>query len=193
MKSESEFQALPRNQFRDYFQPSRVLLGIVPAPTKSGVNVITLCFNMHCAYRPTAMAFAVHNRSASFGLFQAADEFVLAVPGPKLVDAAILCGTRSMRQVDKIEELGLQLVPSGRVKTPGLRLAIANIELKKDRCIEVGDHLLVTGVVRRFGVNRSSSELPLLSIGSRTSGYTILRKSGIHRIAIINGEQANLS
>src|SRR5206468_3591431 len=53
--SKFNFTTLRRQQFRRYFQPSRVLLAVVPAPTKSGVNVITLCFNMYCSYKPSMM------------------------------------------------------------------------------------------------------------------------------------------
>lgn len=180
-----DFASLRRQQFRRYFQPSRVLLGIVPVPTRNRVNVITLCFDMHCSYQPPMMAIAVHDKSATFELMPAADEYVLAVPGPSLVDAAMYCGIHSMRDVDKVEHLGLELTNSAKVRVPGLLRAIANIEMRKAATLRVGDHMLVVGEVVRFAVNTEMRELPLLSIGPYTDGYAVLRKKGIHRLGVV--------
>lgn len=180
------FTDLRRQQFRTYFQPSRVLLGIVPAECKSGVNIITLCFSMYCSYKPPMMAVAIHNRSASYGLMQKAEHYVLSVPGVSLVDAAVYCGVESMRDVDKVESLKLELTSGTIVPVPGLRAAIANVEMTKVSTQRTGDHILVVGRVRRFGVNTALNEPPLLSIGPKTAGYKLLRKKGLHRIGIAN-------
>jgi flavin reductase (DIM6/NTAB) family NADH-FMN oxidoreductase RutF len=178
------FSPLRRQQFRAYFQPSRVLLGIVPAETKSGVNVITLCFSMYCSYKPPMMAVAVHNRSATYGLIQRSDSYVLSVPGIELVDTAMYCGTESMKDVDKVDHLKIELTEGVTVPVPGLKKAIANVEMTKVSTERTGDHILVVGRVARFGVNTDLEEPPLLSIGPNTVGYRLLRKKGIHRLAV---------
>jgi flavin reductase (DIM6/NTAB) family NADH-FMN oxidoreductase RutF len=183
--SKSEFASLRRQQFRQYFQPSRIVLGILPAPTKSGVNVITLCFEMYCSYKPPMMAVAIQNLNASYDLLERCTDYVLAVPGPSLLKETVFCGTKSMTEVDKVEELSLKLSVSENIGVPGLAAAIANIELTKQTCIKTGDHLLCVGLVRKFGVNRQSRELPLLSIGPDTAGYEVLAKEGIHRIGTV--------
>ena len=185
MTSQAQFTTLGRQQFRRYFQPSRIVLGILPAPTPSGVNVITLCFDMHCSYKPPKMAIAIQNIAASFDLANKAKEYVLAVPGPSLAEATVFCGVNSMHQVDKVSHLGLTLCPSETVSVPGLENAIANIELVKENCIDVGDHRIVIGRVLRFAVNRTRRELPLLSVGPDTAGYRVLSQKGIHRIAVV--------
>jgi flavin reductase (DIM6/NTAB) family NADH-FMN oxidoreductase RutF len=182
------FSSLRRQQFRKYFQPSRVLLGVIPAPTDSGVNVITLCFDMHCSYKPPMIAIAIQNVASSFELIQSAKEYVLAVPGEALVRETLFCGTCSLREVDKVQELGLRLIPSEAVSVPGLEDAIANLEMKKVREIKVGDHILVVGQVLRFSVNLQSRELPLLSIGPDTRGYRLSVKKGVHRIGTVSTE-----
>ena len=179
------FTSMRRQQFRRYFQPSRVLLGIFPAQVESGFNVITLCFSMYCSYRPPMMAVAINDRSCSYELLDSANEFVLSVPGPSLLDASMHCGIKSMREVDKVRALGLQLVPSETVSVPGLLKAIANVELRKTSTVNVGDHTLLVGEVLRFAVNAATSELPLLSVGPFTEGYRVLQKKGIHRLAVV--------
>lgn len=179
------FESLTRQQFRRYFQPSRIVLGIIPAPTRSGVNIITLSFNMHCSYKPPMMAVAIHKSSATYNLIPSISEFVFAVPGEKLVDVAMFCGTSSMRDNDKVEVLGLALTRQSNFIVPGIEEAIANIELRKVTNFKTGDHMLLIGEVLRFGVNEKCNQSPLLSIGPNESGFTLLRKKGIHRLGIV--------
>jgi flavin reductase (DIM6/NTAB) family NADH-FMN oxidoreductase RutF len=180
------FEGLSRQQFRRFFQPSRVVLAIMPAPTSSGVNITTLCFSMYCAYKPPMIAVAFHDRSASYQLMQDTDEYVLAVPGNRLAEAAMFCGTTSMREVDKVTAIGLELCESQFVDVPGLKRAIANVEMRSVTQIKTGDHLLVVGEVLRFGVNKRSTELPLVSFGPDERGYRLIAKKGIHRLGTVN-------
>jgi Conserved protein/domain typically associated with flavoprotein oxygenases, DIM6/NTAB family len=184
--TEPVFTTLKRQQFRAYFQPSRVLLGVVPASCESGVNIITLCFNMYCSYKPPMMAVSIHNRSATYGLIQQCDHYVLSVPGPDLVDASMFCGVESMKRVDKVKELALELVKSETIDVPGIKKAIANVEMTKVSAQVTGDHILLVGRVNRFGVNLERYEAPLLSIGPKTTGYRLLKRKGIHRLGVID-------
>ncbi len=192
MNSSSDFISLSRQQFRRYFQPSRLVLCVLPAPTASGVNVITVSFNMYCSYKPTMMAVAIQNINESWNLIRNAREFVLSVPGESMAREAMMTGFRTARDCDKVKELDLELCPSQSVKVPGLSKAIANIELSKVASIETGDHSVVVGKVLRFGVNRKSKERPLLSIGPDTRGYAVLEEKGIHRIAVVKRDKPDL-
>lgn len=177
--------SVSRNKFRYYFQPSRIVLGVVKAPVASGWNVITLCFVTHCSYKPRMIAVAIQDNAASQQYFREADEFVLAVPGPSLLHETVVCGTTSAKDMDKISELGLELMKSEQVATPSLKAAIANVELRLEQTIQTGDHNLIVGRVVRFAINPWVQELPLVSIGPRTSGYKLLEHHGQHRIATI--------
>ena len=174
-----------RQEFRRYFQPSRILLCVMPAPTGSGLNVITLSFSMYCSYKPPMLAVAIQDINASHEFIQKTSEYVLAVPGTSLLRETLFCGTNSARDVDKVHELQLKLIKSERVATPGLMQAIANIEMLKEHTIKVGDHILVVGKAVSFRVNVNQSELPLLSVGPATRGYRVLAQKGIHRIGTI--------
>src|SRR5437867_6824395 len=152
MGNTDTFEALSRQRFRNYFQPSRLVLGVLPARSPSGVNVITLCFDMYCSYKPPMMAVAIQKGSESYSLITTAEEWVLSVPGPSLLRETLFCGVTSMREVDKVKELKLELQPSAEVKIPGLLKAIANIELRRVQCVQTGDHILAIGRVLRFAV-----------------------------------------
>jgi flavin reductase (DIM6/NTAB) family NADH-FMN oxidoreductase RutF len=178
------FETLRRQQFRRHFQPSRIMIALVPAPTLSGVNPITLCFLMHCSYKPPMIAFAIHDVNWSCELFRAASECVLAVPGESLAAETLECGVRSGREVDKVDALGLRLCGSREIGVPGLADCVANVETEVVQVIATGDHLTVVSRVRRYGVNRHRHERTLLSVGPEHEGYGVLAGRGIHRIGV---------
>lgn len=185
MSNAPTFLPLRRQLFRRYFQPSRIVLGILPAPTPSGINVITLCFQMYCSYKPPMMAVAIQDVNKSYELARDLTEYVLAVPGPSLLEETLLCGTRSLRDMDKVATLKLDLMPSRSIAVPGLVKAIANVELVKETMVYTGDHVVIIGRVKKFGVNQEQKELPLLSVGPETLGYRVLARRGIHRIGTV--------
>jgi flavin reductase (DIM6/NTAB) family NADH-FMN oxidoreductase RutF len=178
------FNDVRRQQFRKHYQPTRILLGLVASQKSRSVNVITLCFSMSCSYKPSMMAIALHRKSLSSEMFEAATEFVLAVPGESLAEVALFCGLKSGRDVDKIAKCGLKLRSSKVINTPGLHNAIANIELVVQSRLQTGDHLTVVGEVRRYAVNSASVERNLLSVGPKHEGYRVLAAKGIHRIGV---------
>lgn len=184
--TENPFEGLPRQKFRRYFQPSRIVLGVLPSLSPSGVNIVTLCFNMYCSYRPPMMAISIQRINASYEMIVRAEEWVLSVPGPSLVRETVFCGTHSATKVDKVSELGLELCPSECIQVPGIRRAIANIELRRVALVETGDHVVAIGRVLKFGVRPACTELPLLSVGPDTRGYRVLARHGMHRIAIVD-------
>src|SRR5262245_53213055 len=108
-------------------------------------------------------------------------------PGEDMVREAMACGIDSIRDADKVKALGIELIESRTISVPGLRQAIANIELRKRSMMESGDHLIVCGEVSKFGVNVTAKPRPLLSIGPDTGGYRVLAEHGIHRIAVVDG------
>ena len=131
------------------------------------------------------LAVAIQDINASYELIQKTREYVLAVPGASMAEETLFCGTVSAREFDKARELDLDLLESEHVAVPGLKKAIANIEMVKEHSIKVGDHILVVGKAVNFRVNINQRDLPLLSVGPDTRGYTVLAEKGIHRIGTV--------
>ncbi len=176
-----------KQEFRRYYQPSRVLIGVLPASTRSGFNLITLCYNMWCSKKPVMMAVAIQSTNASYELAQRLNEYVLSVPGTGLANETLYCGTKSMRETDKLSDLKLKLSKSKAISVPSLSAAIGNMELVREAILCTGDHLILVGRVLCFNINPKNEDLPLLSVGPNTKGYKVLIHSGIHRIAIVDG------
>lgn len=182
--SKNTFQKASRQRFRHYFQPSRVIIGILPAATPSGFNPITLCFHMYCSYKPPMMAFAIQSGSLSHELVKKSSEVSLAVPGESLAEEALFCGVNSGRDIDKLSHLNLSLHESYTIAVPSLNEAIANVEASIVRLVETGDHITAIVEVKHFSVDATSVERPLLSVGPRTAGYRVLAHQGIHRLGV---------
>jgi flavin reductase (DIM6/NTAB) family NADH-FMN oxidoreductase RutF len=176
---------MSRNTFRAYFQPSRVALAVCPDPALDRPNIITLCFTMHCSYKPKMIAFAVHRRSYTSLLLENARDIVLAIPGERLAAAAMHCGTTSGRTTDKAKHLGLTWLASTHIATPGIAECIANVELELVQQVITGDHVSVFGNVRTYRVDTSKNERCLLSIGPQHEGYELLERRGMHRLGAV--------
>ena len=186
MRNKPLFTPQTRQQFRETFQPSRIVLGVFPDPSRPFPNLISLCFNMHCSYKPPMMAFAVWRHSYSFKLLETAAQAVLAVPGENLASEVVICGTRSGADCNKWAETKLTAINSEFVAVPSIRECVANVELSLVSRTDAGDHLLVVGEVLNFAVNTELLRRPLLSVGPREAGYKILARQGIHRIGVVS-------
>lgn len=179
-----KFERVRRQEFRKVFQPSRIVLGVFAGRLGSPPNLITLCFNTHCSYKPPMFSFSVWKGAYTYSILEEADSCVLAVPGERMAEAAMLCGTVSGREVDKVAASGLTLVRSEHVAVPGIGEAIANIELRLTQKVRTGDHLTAFGEVLKFGLNRGNRERNLVSVGPKDEAFEVLARKGIHRIAV---------
>jgi flavin reductase (DIM6/NTAB) family NADH-FMN oxidoreductase RutF len=181
---ESRFDQVRRQKFRDWFQPSRIIILSIFDGERGRFNLTTLCFSMHSAYKPPSIAFAVEKRHLSHFLLQQTKKFVLAIPGRDLADVALRCGLVSGREVDKAQIENVQL-ENGASKELGLiSHAIANIECELIWAKDSGDHTVFNSRVDRYLVSPHTLGPGLVSIGSVEAGYEVLRTSGVHRLAI---------
>lgn len=186
-------QEIKRNKFRNFYQPSKILLGVIPVNSLGKYNLIALCFTMTCSYEPPMIAVSFEKRNLSFDLMQVASNFVLSVPGESLAHETMSCGILSGRDVDKFEACNLATQSLVHSDVPGIRSAIANIELSVESRFITGDHLTVVGRVLGYHVNRDNIEKNLLAIGPNQCGYKLLVRKGIHRIAVVEGDNDNFT
>ncbi len=81
--------------------------------------------------KPTFVAYIRTSRE-SYRLANATDEFTINVPVDGRLDPKIfkVAGTQSLRHVNKVEELGLDLVDSNKVSVPGIAQVPLTLECK---------------------------------------------------------------
>jgi flavin reductase (DIM6/NTAB) family NADH-FMN oxidoreductase RutF len=178
------FVEVKRQKFRDWFQPSRIVILSVFDDERQRFNLTTLCFSMHSAYKPPSLAFAVEKRHLSYSLLMRTRLFVLAVPGRSMAVQALGCGIATGREIDKASTLEISL-DRGTFSGHGLLSdAIANMECELNWVQETGDHSVFNARVTRYLVSREPRGPGLLSIGADESGYEVLSGSGVHKLAV---------
>jgi flavin reductase (DIM6/NTAB) family NADH-FMN oxidoreductase RutF len=127
---------------------------IVLVKEKSGrVNPITVGWTMLTSHIPPMMAFSVGNKRYSLEILKEARDFVIAFPSEEQKEAALLFGTKSGRDTDKLNISELSTVPASIVDCVLLSDAVANFECSKERIIPTGDHMIVVGKILASHVN----------------------------------------
>ena len=109
------------------FKPKVVAL-VVSEGEERGPNLMTASWWMLAGYDPFRYLLAVSHKTLTYELIEESGEFVLAAPSVDLVDALILSGMVSGRDIDKIDHLGVETVPGQTVDVPLLANATGNIE-----------------------------------------------------------------
>lgn len=120
--------------------PAPVMLVSVGDKEGKERNIITVgMFNLF-SLKPPILGIAVMTSRQSYKLLEENDDFVINVPGKDMLEAVMVCGTKSGKKADKFVEAGLTAEPGKKVKSPKIKEALVNIECKKLESFEKGDH-----------------------------------------------------
>jgi flavin reductase (DIM6/NTAB) family NADH-FMN oxidoreductase RutF len=180
----NRFTTVKRQSFRIWFQPSRVVILSIFDDQRDRFNLTTLCFSMHSEYKPPSVAFSVEKRHLSHELLTRRGHFALGVPGRCLATAALSCGLKCGREVDKANVFGVRLEQGTLPSHMLVADAIANMECELAWFHDAGDHTVFNARVTRYLVCKDCIEPGLLSIGSDETGYEVLCVSGVHKLAV---------
>lgn len=179
------FNTVERKDFREIFQPSRVILAVVKDQENNRWNFFPVAFNMYCGYSPLTFCFAVHDINYSYKLLEVCTDFAISVPGENIVDATMESGLVSGESIDKFDKYKLTpLLNDEQTVCFGISECIANVYCKKIGFYKVSDHAIVVGQVERILRDYSNDQKNILSVSQKSDGYTILNHKGIHRLAV---------
>ena len=133
------------NIFKKQVWKPSVLTSPVPAvlvSCKSGetVNVFTVALTGSLNTQPPVTYISVRPERYSYGLIKESGEFVINLTTEELARAADFCGVRSGKNTDKIEKMGLQMMPSSKVDVPLIAQSPVNIECKVRQIMPLGSH-----------------------------------------------------
>ena len=129
-------------------------VAIVLAREKSGrVNPISIGWTMLTSHTPPMMAISVGCGRYSLDVIRAAGEFVIAFPSERQADEVLLFGTKSGRDMNKLDLSGTATVPATQVDCLLLDDAVANFECRLVGEYETGDHVIFVGEVLTAHVN----------------------------------------
>lgn len=110
-------------------------------------NIITLAWVGTVCSNPPLISISIRPSRYSHALISASKEFVINIPDEKMIEACDFCGTKSGRNMDKFEELGLTKEKGSIVNTPLIKECPINIECKVRQIIHLGTHDMFIGEV----------------------------------------------
>jgi len=156
--------------FKELFYPRQVVL--VTASANEKTNVTAVEWFAPAGEKPPMVSFALHNSSFTLDLIRVSMEFVVAVPGEKLKEAVVLCGSTSGKFIDKFVEAGLTQGRAKRVSAPLIAEAYSNLECRVACCMSAGDRIVVIGEVVEAHPPKDDRAEPLVysSDGKRLFG-----------------------
>ncbi len=147
--------------FHELFYPRQAVL--VAASSSEKTNITAVEWITPVSEKPPLLCLSLSSSSLTLELICTSMEFVVAIPGEKLKDAVLLCGTTSGKYIDKFEETKLTQVRAKRVSAPLVNEALANLECKVLSYNSEGDHTLIVGEVLEFHPVKEENEAePLL-------------------------------
>jgi len=152
--------------------PEQIVIAL--AKDRSGtVNPITLGWTMPTSHKPPMMAVSVGLTRYSLEVIRHAGEFVIAFPSELQAKETLLFGTKSGRDVDKIELSGIAVSPAQALDCLLIDDAVANFECRLAGELRTGDHVIFAGEVLKAHVNPDApGRLYTVSKGYRMSGIT---------------------
>jgi len=110
-------------------------------------NIITIAWCTPISKDPPLYGISLAPKRYSHGLIEKMKEFVVNFAPFELVDKVHFCGTHSGRNVDKVDETKLTLIPSEKVGVPLIKECFAHLECKLVKTLSLGDHTFFIGEV----------------------------------------------
>ncbi len=130
-------------------------LVIVTTAREGRVNAAPVQWNTPVNDAPPTVALALDADNFTRALIEETGEFVLNVPDERLLPAVRLWGARSGRTDDKVRAAGAALEPGERVAVPHLREALAYLECRRVKTVDLPGVSLVLGEVVGAGADLS--------------------------------------
>ncbi|UCH72031.1 MAG: flavin reductase family protein [Thermoplasmatales archaeon] len=143
------------NEFYHYAFPMQAVL-VTCVDEEKKTNVITIAWHTTISKDPPLYGISVAPSRYSHDLIRKSKEFVVNFTPYELVNKVHFCGTHSGRKTDKINELGLILIPSKKIKTPSIKECYAHFECKLHKTLPLGDHTLFVGEVLNIMIDKNA-------------------------------------
>ncbi|MBM7616217.1 creatininase family protein [Alkaliphilus hydrothermalis] len=132
---------------------SRYLVSPTPVAlitTRDGdkTNVATVGNYMILSKDPVLIGVPIAPKRHTFSLIQKNKEFVINIPHQGMEEVVKYCGSVSGKEINKVDELGLELEASKSITTNGLKDCIGRLECELYHEVTLGSHTLFVGEVK---------------------------------------------
>ena len=137
---------VPVSQAWERKYPEHVVM-VTTTSAEGKPNIITLGWAMPTSGQPPMCAVSIGLPRYSHALLEQVPEFVLSFPAEDMMEAMLLCGTKSGRDTDKFGETGLTAIPATQVRPPLIGEAVTNMECRVVSAPRTGDHTIFVGEI----------------------------------------------
>jgi flavin reductase (DIM6/NTAB) family NADH-FMN oxidoreductase RutF len=110
-------------------------------------NITTVSWITPVCYRPPMLCVSIQQQSFSNELIKTFKEFVVNIPGNKILKKVDFCGNFSGKNFEKFKETKLTKMKAKRVDSPIIKECPINLECELEKVIPLGDHDLFIGRV----------------------------------------------
>jgi len=138
--------------------PSKIAIAVIKDETEK-INLITLEWFMRTSIKPPIFAVSIGHSRYSYGCFQNFRYFNLCFPSKEMRKTALVAGTTSGRDVDKLSLISEKYFDGKFIKLPIFENAAANFECEIISQIRSGDHTIFLGEVKYSWIDKSKKLL----------------------------------
>ena len=139
-------------------KPAKITFAVVKDATGK-FNTITLEWFMKTSIKPPMLAISIGHTRYSYKCLQDFRYFNLCFPSLEMKEAALISGTKSGRDIDKLEVMQEDNFPGKLAKLPIFRNAVANFECEIVTQVRSGDHTIYVGEVKYSWANKDKQVL----------------------------------
>ena len=144
---------------------------VVTDSAELGPNIMTASWWMVAGYDPFRYMLAVSHKSYTYEIIERNPEFVMAAPSTDLMEALILAGMVSGRDLNKIDHLDLETLPGSSIDVPLLADAVGNLELTVSDSFSVEGTTYYLADVEQAYVTKGGMDGRLLSLETDILAY----------------------
>ena len=136
---------IPLTKSTCLINPGCVILATVK--DQEHTNIITIAWQTPLSIKPRLLGISVGFSRHSHHLFLEHKEFVINIPGKKLLREVNGCGSMSGKKINKFQHFNLSEEPGKTIATPGIKECLGSIECKVTDHFTTGDHTFFVGKV----------------------------------------------
>ena len=147
---------IPATEARRLMNPGAMAL--VTSSYRGKPNVMAAAWVTPLSHNPPLIGVALSLQSYTNEVIKKTEEFALNIPGKRLIEKVVYCGTTSGRETDKIAAAGLTPLKAKGIEAPLIEECLAHIECGVVAAHNCGDHTLFVGLVLSASVEEGAFE-----------------------------------
>jgi len=144
--------------------PAKVVVAIVK-DINGKFNPITLEWYMKTSIKPPMFAISIGHARYSYECLQKNRFFNLCFPSKEMINATMLWGTKSGRDMDKLAESGHDWFAGRLSKYPIMKDAKATFECQVVTQVKSGDHTIFVGEVKHAWLDEEKEVVTVKDLG----------------------------